>query len=270
MKRAIVTRADSGVNDWIELTHPVMRKYAEKCKADFIVMCGPAPFTVPHHPGQPVQTHYYRVAKIRDMLECYDRILHLDTDMIINKDCPDIFEIVPEDMIGGVNEDVGNRKVARTHLIAAIQQTLGDIGWKSGYINEGTFLVSNQHKDIFLPHEEKYWVGWASSQSHMSFNINKLGFSVYDLGYKWNHMTMFSEPWNDNADRFKSNIIHYAGKGVFEQGTVKDRMEQALKDYEVIYGPMRTGHEGPRRHADGVSRGPSENLNSNWKISLKT
>jgi lipopolysaccharide biosynthesis glycosyltransferase len=234
MKRAIVTRADSGVDEWIRLTHPIMRKYAEKCKADFVVMSGPAPFVVSHHSGRPA--HYYRVLRIRDLLECYDRILHLDTDMIINKDCPDIFEVVPEDMIGGVREDVGTRQLDRLQQIKYIQHRLGDIGWKDKYINEGTFLVSRQHKDIFLPHRGKYWTGWAGSQSHMSYNIHKFNFNIYDLGYKWNHMTMFSETWNNNADRFKSNIIHYAGNGIFDKRVVKTKFNQAKKDCEVIYG----------------------------------
>jgi hypothetical protein len=50
---------------------------------------------------------------------------------------------------------------------------------------------------------------------------------------KWNHMTMFSEPWNGNANRFDSYIIHYAGKGVFDKTS---RMEQIKSDKDIIYG----------------------------------
>ena len=232
MKRALVTRADSGVSDWMKITHPVMKRYAEKCKADFIVLCAPAPFTVPHHSGTPA--HYYRVAHIRDLLGCYDRILHLDTDMIINKNCPDIFDIVPENMIGAVREDVGTRQQDRQAQIIGIQREYGDIGWRDGYINEGTFLVSRQHRDVFLPHNGRYWTGWAGSQSQMSFNIHKFNFEVYDLGYKWNHMTMFSEQWNGQPNRFDSHISHYAGSGVFDGG-VNGKLEQARLDYKRLY-----------------------------------
>jgi len=37
MKLAIITRADSGVQDWIDCTHDAMKAYAEKCGADFFV-----------------------------------------------------------------------------------------------------------------------------------------------------------------------------------------------------------------------------------------
>ena len=233
MNRAVVTRADSGVQEWIELTHPIMRMYAEKCNADFIVMCGPAPFTVPHHSGKPA--HYYRVAKIREMLECYDRILHLDTDMIVNKDTPDIFDVVPENMVGAVREDVGTRRHGRLEQMANIQNFYGDIGWRDQYINEGTFVVSRQHRDIFLPHNNQYWTGWAGSQGHMNYNINKNKFQIFDLGYQWNHMTMFSESWNGTPSRFDSHIIHYAGGGIFEKEKFDQKIDQARSDYGKIY-----------------------------------
>ena len=197
-------------------------------------MCGPADFTVPHHSGKPA--HYYRVTKLYNMLESYDRILHLDTDMIINKDAPDIFNEVPEHMVGGVREDVGTRYHGRLNQIADIQNYYGDIGWRTQYINEGTFVVSSQHKDIFLPHNDQYWTGWAGSQGHMNYNINKNGFEICNLGYKWNHMTMFSEEWNGSPSRLDSHIIHYAGGGIFEKDKFNSKIEQAIHDYKLIYG----------------------------------
>ena len=74
---------------------------------------------------------------------------------------------------------------------------------------------------------------------------------VKQLDYRWNHMTMFSEPWNDNADRFESFIIHYAGRGVFDEADITEqalykhridvdrqscKVEQAKLDYKKIYG----------------------------------
>jgi len=61
---------------------------------------------------------------------------------------------------------------------------------------------------------------------------HKLGFEVHELSYKWNHMTMFSEPWNGNADRFESYIVHYAGQGIFDAG---GRQQQIQNDAEKVY-----------------------------------
>ena len=52
---------------------------------------------------------------------------------------------------------------------------------------------------------------------------------------KWNHMTMFSEPWNGNASRFDSNIIHYAGNGIFENKHIS-RLNQIKEDLNFLYG----------------------------------
>jgi lipopolysaccharide biosynthesis glycosyltransferase len=235
-KRAIVTRADDGVKDWIELTHPIMRKYAEKCNADFIVLSHAVSSDIILKDGAGLDQSYYRILAIRDLFEKYDRILYLDTDMLINKNCPDLFDIVPEDKIGAVFEDVGSRINDRMGKIRQMQIEWNFIDWRNGYINEGCFLISKKHKDIFLPHNNQYWVGWAGSQSHLSFNINKLKFEVFELSYHWNHMVMFSEPWNKNPDRFESNIIHYAGDGIWEKEIAMDKLEQAKRDYDVIYG----------------------------------
>jgi hypothetical protein len=171
--------------------------------------------------------------------------------MLINKNCPNIFDEVPEDMIGIIYEDVGNRAHDRRNKIQLIQQMWGDVGWTQNYTNAGTFVLSKQHKDIFLPHNNNFWTGPGTADLHMSYNIHKYGFKVKELSFKWNHMTMFSEEWNDNADRFESYIIHYAGRGVFDEHDISKealhrhktdtdrqscKVEQAKLDYKKIYG----------------------------------
>ena len=244
-KLAVVTRSDEVVQEWAELTHPLFRKYAEKCGAEFLIISGKPPFL--DADNQP----HYRLLMIYKLLEKYDRILHLDTDMIISKNCPNIFEEVPEDMIGSIYEDVGTRISDRRQKIAYIQQLWGDVNWKTGYTNAGTFLLSSQHKDIFKPHGGKFWTAQGTADLHMSYNIHKYNFKVKELDFKWNHMTMFSEEWNNNASRFDSYIIHYAGRGVFNEEDISKealhkhlmdtdrqacKLEQAKLDYKKIYG----------------------------------
>ena len=226
MKLALVTRADNNIKKMTDITLPPMKEYAKRIGADFIQL--------DHQP--PVMTEdnktHYRILKVRDILEDYDRVLCLDADMLINKDIPNIFELVPEDMIGSIFEDKGSRRTDRHQKIAGVQNAWGNVGWTEGYTNAGTFVLSAMHRDIFLPHNNQYWLGWGSADVHMSYNIHKYKFNVNELEYKWNHMTMFSEPWL-NANRFNSYIIHYAGKGIFDNN-VKTRIEQIKKDYEVI------------------------------------
>jgi len=227
-KIAIVTRADDNIKDMTDITLPIMRSYAKKCNADFEILS--------HEP--PIMTGdnltHYRIIKVRELLEKYDRILCLDADMLINKECPNIFNIVSEDKIGSIYEDKGSRKSDRIQLINNIQNKWGNVNWKDGYTNAGTFLLSKKHKDIFLTHNNEYWLDWGSADLHMSYNAHKYNFSIQELEYKWNHMTMFSETWNNNASRFDSYIIHYAGRGIFDSD-VSNKLEQIKKDYNIIY-----------------------------------
>jgi len=64
----------------------------------------------------------------KDLLGFYDRVLSIDSDIIINKDCKNPFTVIPEDMIGSVYEDVGSRQKARRKVIRDIQDRFGNIG----------------------------------------------------------------------------------------------------------------------------------------------
>lgn len=228
-KFAIVTRADENVKSYTDITFKSITKYADKCSADFVVLSNPAPFLTSDNKP------HYRILELYKMFDKYDRILHLDSDMIINKNCPNLFDVVPEDSIGSIYEDVGSRAPDRRNKILKMQAHWGDVGWREGYTNAGTFMMSREHRNIFQSHNGEYWIAWGSADLHMSYNIHKFGFNFHELGFEWNHMTMFSEPWNNHADRFKSNIIHYAGKGIFDS-KFPTRIDQIKHDHQLIYG----------------------------------
>tara|TARA_R110001606_G_C15389005_1_gene651282 strand:+ start:2950 stop:3645 length:696 start_codon:yes stop_codon:yes gene_type:complete len=228
IKNLIITRADSNIKEITDITIPLMEEYAKNCNADFKIISEQPPFLTGDNKP------HYRILKVRDYLEEYNRVLCLDADMIINKNTPNLFELVPEDKIGSIFEDKGSRQQNRRQIISKVQNEWGDVGWSEGYTNAGTFLLSKQHKDIFLPHEGKYYLDWGSADVHLSYMARKLRFEFFELSYRWNHMTPFSESWNNSSNRFDSFIIHYAGVGVFEKG-VKNRIEQIKKDYKKIY-----------------------------------
>jgi lipopolysaccharide biosynthesis glycosyltransferase len=231
-KLAVVTRSDSNIDNISKETHPLLKKYAEKCNADFIVLSGDPPiWTHDHRP-------HYRIMDGYDLLNTYDRVLFLDSDMIVTDTCPNLFDVVPENKIGSIYEDKGSRKSDRLKRIQNIQSAWGDVGWKENYTNAGTFLVSRMHKDIFSPHEGKYWTDWGSADVHLSYMIHKNNFNVYELPFQYNHMTMFSEDWNENANRFDSYIIHYGGAGVFDSD-INSREEQIKRDKKKLFSMDR-------------------------------
>ncbi|MHA1491518.1 MAG: glycosyltransferase [Promethearchaeota archaeon] len=142
--------------------------------------------------------------QVYNLFNKYDRILRLDWDVIITPYCPNLFEIVPKDKIGVVFEDVGPYKQHRRGLIKKIQDSLGDLGWRSGYFNAGVMVVSKQHKKIFhvSKKEQLEFINNLKivnkEQTYINFIIRKLGYEICELNYKFNHTAIFSQNWNEN------------------------------------------------------------------------
>jgi len=234
MKNLITTRADHTVTGWMELTHPIFRKYAEKHIADFMILddsynCEEARTGIGHG------LWHFRIMNHYKLHETYDRIVHLDTDMLLMPECPSLFEIVPYNSIGTILEDKGSRATHRLNCMQNAQNQFGNINWNSGYINTGVFVTSKCHRDIFQKTNGRYFTDWGTDDVHIGYRIKMLGYNIEELDFKFNHMTMFSESWNNNPNRFDSHIIHYAGRGIFDEG-VTDKLEQARIDFKRIYG----------------------------------
>lgn len=229
MKLLITTRTDDSFNYINDLTHPSIMAYAKKVGADFKRLSDPVIDCTYHEP------YHYRVLCNYNELEEYDRILHVDSDVLFTKNAPNIFELVPENKIGVVYEDCGTRTEHRREVIQKIQNLFGHIGWKEGYPNPSFIVVSKQHKDIFKKIDGKYYEDWGCDCAHIGYNIFKCGFEVCSLEYKWNHMVCFAEPWNGNPFRFNSFMVHYAGSGVFDEHLFRegDRISQIKHDVKT-------------------------------------
>jgi len=73
----------------------------------------------------------------------YSRVFFIDSDVVINKNCPNIFDEIPFDTIGAVFEDKGSRKGNRQGEIAKIKQQFGgNEHWTCNYFNMGILLAS--------------------------------------------------------------------------------------------------------------------------------
>ena len=224
MKCLITTRADDNVKWLSDITHPVFKEYAKMCNADFMVLDHDPP--IMSWDNRP----HFRITKHYDLHEEYDRILHLDTDIIINRNAPNIFEYVPEDKIGCVLEDWGRdeRIKDRQGMMRDIQDEWGDIGWKKKYINSGVFVTSKMHRDIYLPFEGKYWTSHGSDDIHMGYMIKHLNYEIFELPYQYNHTGTYSESWNGSPNRMESYFLHYAGgEGI---------KRELVRDFDIIYG----------------------------------
>jgi len=100
--------------------------------------------------------------------------------------------------------------------------------------------IEDKVKEIFTKINGKLWGEdfkvFGAIQAHIGYQIVNQDHKYVDLGYKWNHMSMFSEPWNGSLSRFNSYIIHYAGKCKFPDRGKRNRIQMIRDDIEIIYG----------------------------------
>ena len=217
MTNLICTRADDGIKQMCEITTPNLKWYARKCGANFKVLSDSRGL----HP-------HWRILFIKELFEQYDRIAVIDSDVLILKSCPSIFD-VPKSHIGSVYEDVGSRMQDRRGRIQKANKRYGNVGWGSGYINTGVCVFSKQHSNIFEYEKDNLYEDLGYDDVYLGWRIHKFNYEVYELPYKWNHMSMFSE--GNGPSRFDSYIIHYAGNGFH---LMLDRTEQIRQDYWLL------------------------------------
>jgi len=220
-KNLIFTRANDNIKDMCAITHPVLKKYANRCEADFIVI--DKDITGLHS--------HWRILNIYELFNKYDRIAGIDSDVLILKKCPDIFKTVAIDSFGSIFEDKGSRLQDRRDRIKKANIRYGDIGWKEGYINTGVFVMSKIHRNILEYTKDTLWNDLGYDDVYFGYRLRLFKYDIQELDYRWNHMSMFSEEWNNSPSRFDSYIIHYAGNG---HVLSLDRTEQIIQDYNLL------------------------------------
>lgn len=173
------------------LTHPFMAGYASRIGADFVSL------------HRQAENPYLEKLRLGDYLGLYERVLFLDTDVIVRPDCPDLFQLVPADCFGAWL--ASNHSPQFDREIEQLQQQLGNIGWQKTYFNSGVMVASRQHREAFAPVTASYHEPF--DQGLLNYRVQKLGYRIFDIGHRFNHTGVASL----TADRFESYIIHFAG-----------------------------------------------------------
>jgi lipopolysaccharide biosynthesis glycosyltransferase len=174
--------------------------------------------------------------QIYELYDKYDRILRIDTDVIIRKSCPDLFKLTDPNIIYATREDINCSESQRLSRLRELKNSqfgfkktingttfscpgLGDINWRDFYVNSGVVLASKCHKEIYhITEKDKNVIrdggmGFAKEQTLMNWKIQNLGFKIEDLGPNFNHMRFFD--WK--FPKKNSHIIHMAGNHIADQ-----------------------------------------------------
>lgn len=181
-----------------EVTHPLLRAYAAKVGADFkVVTEQKISNTTPHW-------EKFQIARFFDE---YDRIIFFDTDIIVRADCPDLFEIVPQNAVGAFNE--GKYEERPRSMLEVVAKEYGvDLGsWDGRYYNTGVMVLSQTHKAIFEKPEKEIFSFY--EQTYLNLAFIKARVPMHELDYRFNRMACMDKVGTEH--RLDSYVVHYAG-----------------------------------------------------------
>lgn len=226
MKKAIVTICfGDNFRRIAKYTHNSIKRYAKKVGADFLIL---------NEENQYIKDKSFpqwEKFALFYLLNRYDRILYLDTDLIIRDDCPDLFSIVPYNQIGSFNEA---KFVPREYYLLDTARTynvdISKVKWNGKYYNTGVLLVSKCHKYLFEKPVIEYNSFYEQSYLNLIFAIEESNRTkediplMYDLSYRFNRMTCLDV---SGEPRHASYIIHYAGYHYFLS---LEELENLIKD----------------------------------------
>lgn len=229
--RAVVTAAvGQSFAEMGRVTHPLMQRYAHRCRADFVVFSEPL---IARRTGLPGR---FEKLQLYDLLTRYDRVLFLDTDVLVSPLAPDLFERVTPGVFGMVNEEAFERAPLDKQLT---DEVLGAIAWRAPYFNSGVMLADRSHAFLFDPECPllSRWQDYAKTdpryhpagedQAYLNYVLSASTVAFVDLGHHFN----FTRVRQDGHLRFLSFFVHYAGPSGFRYGK---RLEQIRRDAAIF------------------------------------
>lgn len=222
--RAVVTMSIGKEYETIaSLTHPSIKAYAERIGAEFVNLSSTDDINMPH----------WNKFQLYGVLAKFKRVIWLDTDLIVRDDCPDLFEIVPEEEFGIFEE---GKFAPRMEIMAKAIETYAEpVEWDGSYFNTGVMVVSRFHREIFRrPFSDKLEESalktfeipsFLGEQSYLNIRLAQSGVEICKLPYRFNRMSLMDE--RTGEPRHASYIVHYAGAP-----TVTEMISVIVKDIE--------------------------------------
>lgn len=199
--------------DWVELTEPSVQRYAERHGCDVVNLREPRlDLTVLRWRRRWRNLHLEKF-QIHDLLEDYDRILYLDADVLIHPDAPNLFDRVPENAFGAVNEQLGLEAPKREQEWRWMQRRLGRLpNTPHRYFNAGVMLFSRQHQELFAHRGRRFAAGRWPDQNTLNYYAQREAVQMCWLSEEWNCMPVFGESFTQAERRRNAFMVHYAGE----------------------------------------------------------
>jgi hypothetical protein len=183
--------------------------YAKKCNADFVVLDG-------------YTQGWWGLEKfrIKPFIEAYDRTCFLDSDIIIQKTAPNIFDMVPVDSIGIhddwaclVNKEYNFlqwKETERKWLVRS-QVPQEDFSYDTHDIllNTGVVVTSKQHADIWTPMKAPFPRNHCDEQFWVEYLLTKKNYDIYRLPLSMN-LQHWMDCFHKSAGLKTTHFLHIA------------------------------------------------------------
>jgi hypothetical protein len=240
MKTAIVTICvGESFKKMAEVTHPTIRDYAERCGAEFIVIGNWGEIV---HPG------FYKF-NLGELMGEFERILYVDTDVLIRDDAPDLFKEIPEHSFAAFNEGEFMDRMSSMEQFAFDAKILGDdcLQWIKGgvYFNTGIMMLPSTMRSMLKEPEKPIMNFYEQTQFNwelFKFATNKPDFKICQLSHRFNRMSHIDKRTGES--RLDSFFLHYAG-AVGSDGTRGGVVEVMKKD-------LAAWNDGPRTYRKNI------------------
>jgi hypothetical protein len=209
------------------ISHPLMEEYARRIGAAFEVIREAPKEKEPH----------FAKSVLSALLNRYERIVYIDSDILVAPDCPNLFELVAPEKFGAFHE---SDLFDRTHSIRSVQEALGDINWRNGYFNTGVMVASRQHGEVFASPFGLFSDPWFLEQTLFNYNCRRLGIPLKRLHFAFNFIVALSVTTSLKLTpyRFGMHMIHYAGPSTIRDAREGWMTEDAIEIMRLRGRPM--------------------------------
>jgi lipopolysaccharide biosynthesis glycosyltransferase len=133
---------------------------------------------------------YAKLFYIEKYCKEYDRILYIDSDCVVSRDSPNMFEIFEEGYVYAALDsyDGDQNCFHRANEMISSQSFFGSINWTNGYYNSGVILIDRIHHYIFK-YKQDVFLNF-SDQTWFNYFLRKYGFKHRPLPRTFNSFCM--------------------------------------------------------------------------------
>ena len=227
-------------------------------------------FVVDHHvirPNdkarlKPSEHAWLQKLLIRDLLNEYEAVLLIDSDVLVTPNAPDVFREFPDQAVYGVDEGDSLRWEALKKSAEIIGR--GVIGRKEHYFNLGflLFVGTRDFSQVLDIDECSRLIDIGVSfpeQTYVNLLLNFSDIQLRGISPRFNYM---GSGGNTNFGRFKAYFIHYAGYSFRSKNMA--RVDVMRSDYEKLYQSDQSAFVSLFRKLRDLAQGFAWSVSKEW------